>query len=86
MRYISKQSHIAQNITKKCQNYFQSFIAVEILPQHFCQLFQNIGWSKKYFPIFYSCLNENLGKYFVDHPIFHCNITILTYWNIFVNK
>ena len=35
--------HIAQNIAETCQKYFQSFIAIEILPQHFCQLFQNIS-------------------------------------------
>ena len=29
--------HIAQNITETCQKYFQSFIAIEILPQHFCK-------------------------------------------------
>ena len=40
MRY---SSHIAQNIAETCQKYFQSFIAIEILPQNFCQLFQNIS-------------------------------------------
>ena len=34
--------HIAQNIAETCQKYFQALIAIEILPQHFCQLFQNI--------------------------------------------
>ena len=34
--------HIAQNIAETCQKYFQSFIAIEIFSQHFCQLFQNI--------------------------------------------
>ena len=34
-------THIAQNIAETCQKYFQSFIAIEILPQHLCQLFQN---------------------------------------------
>ena len=36
-------THITQNIAEKCQKFFQSFIAIEILPQHFCQLFQNIS-------------------------------------------
>ena len=36
-------TQIAQNIAETCQKYFQSFIAIEILPQHFCQLFQNIS-------------------------------------------
>ena len=29
-------AHIARNIAETCQKYFQSFIAMEILPQHFC--------------------------------------------------
>ena len=36
-------THIAQNIAETCQKYFQSFIAIEILPQNFCKLFQNIS-------------------------------------------
>ena len=36
-------SHKAQNIVETSQKYFQSFISIEILPQHFCQLFQNIS-------------------------------------------
>ena len=32
--------HIAQNIAKKCQKYFQYFIAIEIFSQHF---FSNIA-------------------------------------------
>ena len=35
-------THVAQNIAEICQKYLQSFITIEILPQHFCQLFQNI--------------------------------------------
>ena len=35
--------YIAQNIAETCQKYFQSFIAIEILPQHFCQLLQSIS-------------------------------------------
>ena len=31
------------NFAETCQKYFQSFIAIEILRQHFCQLFQNIS-------------------------------------------
>ena len=41
IKYKSDVTHIAQNIAERCQKYFQSFIAIEILPQHFCQLFQN---------------------------------------------
>ena len=48
-------SHIAQNIAETCQKYFQSFIAIEILPQHFCQLFQNISLQN---------YNFNFIKYF----------------------
>ena len=40
---IPATTHIAQNIAETCQRYVQSFIAIEILPQHFCQLFQNIS-------------------------------------------
>ena len=29
-------SHIAQNIAERCQEYFQYFIAIEILSQNFC--------------------------------------------------
>ena len=29
------QSHMAQNIAETCQKYFQSFIASEILLQHY---------------------------------------------------
>ena len=35
-------THIAQNIAETCQKYFQSFIAIEILRQYFCQLFQKL--------------------------------------------
>ena len=48
-------SHIAQNIAETCQKYFQSFIAIEILPQHFCQLFQYISLQH---------YNFNFLKYF----------------------
>ena len=34
--------YIAQNIAETYQKYFQSFIAIEILPQHFFQLLENI--------------------------------------------
>ena len=36
-------THIAQNITETCQKFFQSFSAIEIFSQHFCQLFENIS-------------------------------------------
>ena len=39
-------SHIAQNIAETCQKYFQSFITIEIWPQHYCQLFQNISLQR----------------------------------------
>ena len=48
-------AHIAQNIAETCQKYFQSFIAIEILPQYFCQLFQNILLQH---------YNFNFSKYF----------------------
>ena len=51
----SATTHIAQNIAETCQKYFQSFIAIEILPQHFCQLFQNISLQN---------YNFNFLKYF----------------------
>ena len=31
-------AHIAQNISKTCQKYFQSFIAIEIFSQRFCHI------------------------------------------------
>ena len=30
-----KTTHIAQNIAKRCQEYFQYFITIEILSQNF---------------------------------------------------
>ena len=36
-------ANIAQNIAETCQKYFQSFIAIEILSQYFCQIFKNIS-------------------------------------------
>ena len=51
----AKQSHIAQNVTETWQKYFQSFIAIEILPQNFCQLFRNISLQH---------YNFNFMKYF----------------------
>ena len=42
-RYNTDSTHIAQSIAETWQKYFQSFIAIEILPQHFCQFFQNIS-------------------------------------------
>ena len=50
-----RPTHIAQNIAETCQKYFQSFIAIEILLQHFCQLFQNISLQH---------YNFNFLKYF----------------------
>ena len=38
-----KIPHIAQNIAETYQKYFQSFIANEILSQHFCQILKNIS-------------------------------------------
>ena len=48
-------SHIAQHIAETCQKYLQSFIAIEILLQHFCQLLQNISLQQ---------YNFNFLKYF----------------------
>ena len=42
-RYLRIRTHIAQNIAETCQKYFQSFITIEMRPQRFCQLFQNIS-------------------------------------------
>ena len=39
----NRPPYIAQNIAKTCQKYFQSFITIETLPPHFCQLLQNIS-------------------------------------------
>ena len=36
-------AHIAQSIAEICQKYFQSYIAIEILSLHFCQILQNIS-------------------------------------------
>ena len=48
-------AHIALIIAEACQKYLQSFIATEILSQHFCQILQNIS-SQHY--------NFNFLKYF----------------------
>ena len=48
-------SHIAQNIAETCQKYFQSFIAIEILSQHFCQILRNVSLQN---------YNFNFLKYF----------------------
>ena len=48
-------AHIAQNITETCQKYFQSFIAIEIFSQNFCQILQNISLQH---------YNFNFLKYF----------------------
>ena len=48
-------THIAQNLAEKSQKYFQTFIAIKILSQHFCQILQNIS-SQHY--------NFNFPKYF----------------------
>ena len=52
---IQHQTYIAQNIAERCQKYFLYFIAIEILPQHFCKILQNIS-SQHY--------NLNFLKYF----------------------
>ena len=36
-------THIAQNITETRQKYFQYFIAIEMLSQHFRQILQDIS-------------------------------------------
>ena len=41
--HLSACTHITQNIAETCQKYFQSFIADEILLQHFCQILQNFS-------------------------------------------
>ena len=38
-----KFTHIAQIIAETCQKYFQSFIATEMLSQHFYRILQNIS-------------------------------------------
>ena len=48
-------THIAQNIVKICQKYFQYSNVIEILSQHFHQILQNIS-SQNY--------NFNFLKYF----------------------
>ena len=52
---IHPSTYIAQIIAETCQEYFQSFIATEILFQHFYQILQNIS-SQHY--------NFNFLKYF----------------------
>ena len=42
-RENKRAAHIAQNIAETCQKYFQSFIAIEILSQYFCQTLQDIS-------------------------------------------
>ena len=48
-------THIAQNTAETYLKYFKSYIAIEILSQHYCQVFQNNSW-KHY--------NFNILKYF----------------------
>ena len=36
LEYKFEYTHIAQNITERCQKYFQYFIAIGILLQNFC--------------------------------------------------
>ena len=48
-------AHIAQNIAETCQKYFQSFNAIKILSQYFCQLLKNISLQH---------YNFNILKYF----------------------
>ena len=55
LQSVGFEPHIAQNIAETWQKYFQSFIAIEILPQHFRQLFQNISLQN---------YNFNFLKYF----------------------
>ena len=44
MKYVKDDNtHIAQNIAKRCQEYFLYFIAIKILSQYFCQILQNIS-------------------------------------------
>ena len=57
----SFDSHIAQNIAETCQKYFQSFIAIEILSQYFCQILQNISLQHYNFNILkYFCKQINI--------------------------
>ena len=53
--YVKREStHIAQNMARRCQEYFVYSIAIEILSQNFCQMLQN----------FSSHYNFNFLKYF----------------------
>ena len=55
------KTHIAQNIAETSQKYFQSFIAVEILSQYFCQILQNISLQHYNFNILkYFCKQINI--------------------------
>ena len=54
-------THIAQNTAETCQRYFQSFIAIEILSQYFCQILQNISLQHHIFNILkYFCKEINI--------------------------
>ena len=54
-------THIAQNIAETCQKYFQSFIAIEIFSQYFCQVLQNISLQDYNFNILkYFCKSINI--------------------------
>ena len=61
--YFSIGTQIAQNIAETCQKYFQSFIAIEILSQYFCQILQNISLQH---------YNFNILKYFCEQINIQC--------------
>ena len=81
-------AHIAHNIAETCQKYFQSFIAIEILSQSFCQKLQNISLQHYNFNILkYFCKQINIW-FFLKYCRQLCvwqNVPILHFSRIFLN-
>ena len=81
---LQNLTHIAQNIAKTYQKYFQSFMAIEILSQYCCQILQNISLQHCNFNILeYFCKQINIQKYCRQ---FRWNVRILHFSRIGILK
>ena len=85
---ISKsfQKYHYKNIYPHSQKYFQSFIAMEILSQYFCQILQNISLQHYNFNFLkYFCKQINIYCFQKYCRQFHRNLPILHFSRIFQN-
>ena len=71
---LKNSLRVAQNIADTCQEYFQYFIAIEILSQRFCQILQNVS-SQHY--------NFNILKYFWEQNKYYGNCKNKSKFSIF---